>query len=125
MDHVWVGRRLMQAAPALVQRYTADTDQCGSAGMVVGPIASDLIRQVGLLLYMGDTDYRRPFARTGGVLRFNRRLKPTDLAQAFNALMALVAHYLENLPGVSSEAQWLARQALRHAASESLELLQS
>jgi hypothetical protein len=125
MDRIWIGRKLMQAGPALQARFREDAASTGAAVECVWPIAGDLLRQVGLFLFVGETDYRRPFARTRGVLRFAPDLKPNDLARAFNMLMSITAQYLDNLPGVEPETQALARRALRHAASESLELLKS
>lgn len=115
----------MQAAPALQARLYEEAERAGPGTQCLGPITANLLRQVGVFLLGGETDYRRPFARTRGVLRFTPDVSPNDLARAFNTLMSLTAQYLDNLPGVLPEEQALARRALRHAAGESLELLRT
>lgn len=77
---------------------------------------------MGLWLLLNESDYRRPLARTRGVLRLPNDVAPTALATALNALMALTAQYLQNLPGVPEDIDRQARLALRHAGTATLEI---
>ena len=125
MNHIWAGRMLLRASPALRERYLACGDRIGPGAACVGAISGELLRQVGLWLLLDEPDDRRPFARTRGVLRFPSDVTPAALAKAVNALTALTTEYLQGLPGVPDEIDTRARRALRHAGSAMLEILRA
>jgi hypothetical protein len=112
----------MQASSTLQSRLLENPQGLGSAAACVGPITGHLLHRVGALLASDSPDIAWPMANTAGVLRFTRDIRPNDIAQGFNALIALTVDYLRNLPGASDAIVRRAWSALRHAGLVTLQL---